>query len=55
VDVDRPDPRPGRADRWRTIARTLGELLVTGGFVVLLFGVYEVYVTDCSPTAVRTT
>jgi sortase (surface protein transpeptidase) len=46
VDVDGPDPRPGPADRWRTIARTLGELLVTGGLVVLLFVVYEVYVTD---------
>jgi sortase A len=35
-----------RGDRWRTVARTLGELLVTGGLIVLLFVVYEVYVTD---------
>jgi sortase (surface protein transpeptidase) len=32
--------------RWRLIARTLGELLVTGGLVVLLFVVYELFVTD---------
>jgi sortase (surface protein transpeptidase) len=35
-----------RPERWRTVVRTLGELLVTGGLVVLLFAVYEVYVTD---------
>jgi sortase A len=33
-------------DRWRTVAGVVGELLVTGGLVVLLFVVYEVYVTD---------
>lgn len=37
---------PRRPDRWRTVARTVGELLLTGGFVVLLFVVYELYVTD---------
>jgi sortase (surface protein transpeptidase) len=37
---------PARGDRWRGVARGLGELLVTGGLVVLLFVVYEVYVTD---------
>jgi sortase A len=31
---------------WRTVGRTLGEVLVTGGLVLLLFVVYEVYVTD---------
>ena len=36
--------RPG--DRWRAVARGLGELLVTGGLVVLLFVVYELFVTD---------
>ncbi|SNR46355.1 class E sortase [Blastococcus mobilis] len=41
--------RPGPAAhpvRWRTVARTLGEVLVTGGLVVLLFVVYELFVTD---------
>src|SRR5512139_1977410 len=33
-------------DRIRTVARTLGEVLITLGVVVLLFVVYEVYVTD---------
>jgi sortase (surface protein transpeptidase) len=31
---------------WRAVARGIGELLVTAGLVVLLFVVYEVYVTD---------
>jgi sortase A len=35
-----------RGDRWRAVARGLGELLVTAGLVLLLFVVYEVYVTD---------
>jgi LPXTG-site transpeptidase (sortase) family protein len=35
-----------RAGLWRTVVRGLGELLVTAGLVVLLFVVYEVYVTD---------
>lgn len=39
--VERP-----RDPLWRTLARGLGELLVTAGLVVLLFVVYEVYVTD---------
>ena len=30
----------------RLVARTLGELLVTGGLVVLLFVLYELFVTD---------
>ena len=33
-------------DRWRRAVRGLGELLVTGGLVVLLFVVYEVHLTD---------
>jgi sortase (surface protein transpeptidase) len=33
-------------ERWRTAARTIGEVLVTGGLVVLLFAVYELFVTD---------
>jgi len=37
---------PPRDPLWRTLARGLGELLVTAGLVVLLFVVYEVYVTD---------
>jgi sortase A len=35
-----------RPDRWRTVARGLGELLVTCGVVLLLFVVYELWVTD---------
>jgi sortase (surface protein transpeptidase) len=31
---------------WQRLARGVGELLVTAGLVVLLFVVYEVYVTD---------
>lgn len=37
-------PVPG--DRWRIVARSLGELLVTVGVVLLLFVVYELWVTD---------
>ena len=37
--------RPARG-RWRALAQGVGELLVTGGLVVLLFVVYEVHVTD---------
>jgi sortase A len=46
-----PSPGPrSRADaapdRVRTVVRTFGEVLITLGIVVLLFVVYEVYVTD---------
>ncbi len=42
-----PQPRePVRGDRWRTAVRTVGELLVTSGLIVLLFVVYEIFVTD---------
>src|SRR3954465_8530219 len=41
-----PDAARGRPDRWRVVARTVGELLVTGGLVVLLFVFYELFVTD---------
>jgi sortase (surface protein transpeptidase) len=44
ADVRRPEPVP--VERWRTVVRTAGELLVTGGLIVLLFVVYELYVTD---------
>jgi sortase (surface protein transpeptidase) len=37
---------PGPNERWRIVVRTLGEVLVTGGLVVLLFVVYELFVTD---------
>ncbi|HEV7195051.1 MAG TPA: class E sortase [Pedococcus sp.] len=42
------DAAPVRApgDRWRLVARSLGELLVTVGVVLLLFVVYELWVTD---------
>jgi sortase A len=36
----------GSQNRWRTVARSIGEILVTGGLVVLLFVVYELFVTD---------
>jgi sortase A len=40
-------PAPGApGDRWRTVVRSLGELLVTAGIVLLLFVVYELWVTD---------
>ena len=32
--------------RWRTVVRTVGELFVTVGLVLLLFVVYELFVTD---------
>ena len=33
-------------ERWRTALRTVGELFVTAGLVLMLFVVYELYVTD---------
>ena len=45
ADVLHPETPP-RPDRWRTVAQTLGEILVTGGLVVLLFVVYELFITD---------
>jgi sortase (surface protein transpeptidase) len=41
--MHRPEPGP---ERWRTVLRTLGEVFVTGGLVVLLFVVHELFVTD---------
>ena len=43
-----PPPAPGRrgGDAVRTVVRGVGQLLITLGVVVLLFVVYEVYVTD---------
>ncbi|MBP2475508.1 LPXTG-site transpeptidase (sortase) family protein [Crossiella equi] len=38
-----PEPR---RETGRVVVRTFGELLITAGLVVLLFVVYEVYVTD---------
>ncbi|MGY1781336.1 class E sortase [Geodermatophilus sp. SYSU D01036] len=35
-----------RGDRWRTLAGGLGQTLVTAGVVLLLFVVYELWVTD---------
>jgi sortase A len=42
---DVPSPRR-RSDPVRTVVRTIGEILITAGLVVLLFVVYEVYITD---------
>jgi sortase (surface protein transpeptidase) len=36
-------PRP---EVWRTVVRTVGELMLTGGLVVLLFVIYELFITD---------
>lgn len=46
-----PEPEPEipeqrRREPGRAVVRTFGELLITAGLVVLLFVVYEVYVTD---------
>nr|WP_033401403.1 class E sortase [Actinokineospora enzanensis] len=41
-----PEDPPRRPERVRTVVRGIGELLITAGLVVLLFVVYEVYVTD---------
>jgi sortase (surface protein transpeptidase) len=50
TDEDWYDDEPGAArprdPLWRQAARGVGELLVTAGLVLLLFVVYEVYVTD---------
>ncbi|WP_281275306.1 class E sortase [Saccharothrix australiensis] len=43
---DRDDPPPPADSRARKAVRTTGELLITAGLVILLFVVYEVYVTD---------
>ncbi|MGY1856542.1 class E sortase [Modestobacter sp. SYSU DS0290] len=40
------EPAPRRGSFGQALARGVGELLVTAGVVVLLFVVYEVYVTD---------
>ncbi|MGY1723860.1 class E sortase [Blastococcus sp. SYSU DS0533] len=46
-DVEEPAGPPRRREpRWQAAARGLGELMVTAGLVLLLFVVYEVYVTD---------
>lgn len=46
VPSPRPRQRAAEPDRLRTTIRTIGEVLITLGVVVLLFVVYEVYVTD---------
>jgi sortase A len=38
--------RPGGGSRLHTAVRGIGQLLITAGMVVLLFVVYEVYITD---------
>lgn len=43
--ADQPPVAPPR-ERGRTTLRTMGEVLITAGMVVLLFVVYELYVTD---------
>jgi sortase A len=35
-----------RAEVWRTLSRGIGQVLITAGFVVLLFVGYEVYVSN---------
>src|SRR4051794_12344537 len=41
-----PAPQQHRDPVWQVVARGVGELLVTAGLIVLLFVVYEVFVTD---------
>lgn len=41
-----PPPSEPAIERWRTVARAFGEVLLTGGLVLLLFVVYELFVTD---------
>ena len=47
-----PDPNPPDEQRWtvgdkvRFVVRGIGETLVTGGLIILLFVVYEVYITN---------
>ena len=43
---DTPPNEPLPGETWRTVVRTIGELLVTSGLIVLLFVVYELFVTD---------
>ncbi|MGY2076270.1 MULTISPECIES: class E sortase [unclassified Blastococcus] len=48
-DDDGEEPAGGprrREPRWQVVSRGIGELFVTAGLVLLLFVVYEVYVTD---------
>jgi sortase A len=40
------DGPPRAGDRARNVVRNIGELLITLGMIVLLFVVYEVYITD---------
>ncbi|WP_433266935.1 class E sortase [Actinosynnema sp. CS-041913] len=46
VDDYDDDPPPPPDSTARKTVRTVGELLITAGLVILLFVVYEVYVTD---------
>lgn len=41
-----PRPRRARADTVRLVARGIGQTLITGGLIILLFVVYEVWVTN---------
>ncbi len=41
-----PADRPTWGDRARFVLRGVGQVLITGGVIVLLFVVYEVYVTN---------
>lgn len=43
---DVPSPRRRAKDPVRTVVRTIGEVFITVGLILLLFVVYEVYVTD---------
>jgi sortase A len=43
---EEPPPARRRDPLWQVAARGIGEVLVTAGLVLLLFVVYEVYVTD---------
>jgi sortase A len=44
-DLEEEPPQPSD-DRGRNVVRNIGELLITAGLIVLLFVVYELYITD---------
>ncbi|MEJ2852478.1 MULTISPECIES: class E sortase [unclassified Saccharothrix] len=45
-DYEDDEPPPPKDSAGRKTVRTVGELLITFGLVILLFVVYEVYITD---------
>ncbi|WP_229787144.1 class E sortase [Actinokineospora fastidiosa] len=46
ADDDYDDPPPPKPTTGAVVVRSIGELMVTAGLVILLFVVYEVWITD---------